>query len=179
MTINLRSGSASNEILLRTVRERPGLSMYELGREIGWNIGRVDGCVRRLLNAGKLRVAAVERNGRRTNLVFPKSKKDPRLIEVPTSLLGNPTFSHEAFSYALDSTTIGISGRVKRDWEEDASFMEKTSLKRSKRKISLKLPERFLRFYRLDEKRKVVTVNGDVILVTVSGDLIQSKKYPS
>jgi len=153
--------------------------MYELSREIGWKIGRVDGCVRRLLNMRKIRVEALERNGRRTNLVFPKTKKDPCLIEVPTNLLGNPSFSNEAFLYALDSTTIGISDGTDADWKREACFMEKTNLKRDERKVSLKLSERFRRFYRLDEKHKAVTVSGDNILVTVSGDLIQSKKYPS
>jgi len=175
----LRSGNESNQVLLRTVREHPGLSMYELSRGIGWKIGRVDGCVRRLLNAKRIRVEAVERNGRRTNLVFPRSKKDPSLIEVPARLPGNPHFLNKAFLYALDNITIGISGKTNSEWENEASFMEKTDLRRNRAKVSLNLPERFIRFYHLNEKHKVVTLNGDNILVTISGDIVQSKKYPS
>lgn len=175
----LRSGHESNQMLLKTVRERPGLSMYELSHEIGWKIGRVDGCVRRLLNTGRIRIEAVERNGRRTNLVFPRSQKDPSLIEVPTNLLGNPHWMNEAFLYALDNVTIGISGEPNDEWKSGACFTERVNLRRHWKKISLNLPERFLRFYHLDEKHKTVALNGANILVTISGDIIQSKKYPS
>ena len=175
----MRSGHESNQILLRAVREQPGLSMYELGREISWKIGRVDGCVRRLLNTGKIRVEAIERNGRRTNLIFPRSRKDPSLIEVPARLLGNPHWANEAFLYALDSTTIGISGTPSIEWEKEACFTEKVDLSRHGEKISLSLSERFSKFYHLNEKHKSVALNGDDILVTVSGDIVASKKYPS
>lgn len=152
--------------------------MYELSQEIGWKIGRVDGAVRRLLNMGKLRVEAIERNGRRTNLVFPRSRKDPSLIEVPAGLLGNPHWVNEAFVYALDNATIGISCGRNAEWRE-ACFMERVDLRRDGKRVSLSLPERFLGFYHLDEKHKSVALNGDNILVTISGDIIGSKKYPS
>jgi hypothetical protein len=175
----MRSGHESNQILLKAVREQPGLSMYELSREIGWKIGRVDGCVRRLLNKGKIRVEAIERNGRRTNLVFPRSRKDPSLIEVPAHLLGNPHWTNEAFLYALDNVTIGISNMPNVEWKKEACFTESVDLRRCGEKISLSLPERFSKFYHLNEKHKSVALNGNDILVTVSGDIIAAKKYPS
>lgn len=153
--------------------------MYELSQEIGWKIGRVDDCVRRLLNTGKIRVEAIERNGRRTNLVFPKSKKSPSLIEVPASLLENPHWKNDAFLYALDNVTVGISGGPNADWKDEAFFTERVNLERRREKISLNFPERFPKFYHLDEKHKTVALNGDNILVTVSGDIIESKKYPA
>jgi len=175
----MRSGHESNQILLKTVREHPGLSMYELSQRIGWEIGRVDGCVRRLLNMGKIRVEAIERKGKRTNLVYPKSRKNPSLIEVPASLLGNPDWKNEAFVYALDSTTIGISGKNNDVWDHESCHTEKVDLNRHGGKLSLILPERFFKFYRLDQKRRTVALVGEDILITIGGDIIQTKKYPA
>jgi len=175
----MRSGNESNQVLLKTVREHPGLSMYELSQKIGWKIGRVDGCVRRLLNMGRIHVEAIERKGKRTNLVYPKSRKNPSLIEVPARLLGNPDWKNEAFVYALDSATIGISGKTNDMWDRESCHMEKVDLRRHEEKISLTLPERFFKFYRLDQKHRTVALTGGNILVTVSGEIIQSKKYPS
>jgi hypothetical protein len=42
------------------VRDSPGLSLYQLKRRTKWNVGKVDGSVRRLLNAGKVFIVSEE-----------------------------------------------------------------------------------------------------------------------
>jgi len=174
-------GRESDEILLDIVVKYPGLSQYELGKKLKWNAGRVDGSVRRLLNANRVFVRVLERNGRRVNLVYAKAGKPLNVIEVPAELLqkSNPMWSGYAFVYALDSSTIGVSGREMPEWEEISCFLEKIPTKEIGGKMIVQVPERFWRFYSLDRKHRVVSINGNNLLITVAGDIIEEKKYPS
>jgi len=174
-------GRESDEILLDIVEKHPGLSQYELGKKLKWNAGRVDGSIRRLLNAGRIFVRVLERSGRRVNLVYPKDEKPLNIIEVPSELLrpGNPIWSEHAFVYALDNSTIGISGREMPAWEEISCFLQRIPLKETDGKMVLQIPEKFWRFYNLARKHRVVSVNGNNLLITVSGDIVEEKKYPS
>lgn len=174
-------GRESDEVLLDVIEKFPGLSQYELGKKLQWNAGRVDGSIRRLLNSGRVFVRVLERNGRRVNLVYAKGKKPLNVIEVPAELLlkGNPMWSEFAFVYALDSSTIGISGREMPEWEEISCFFEKIPIREAGGKMIVRVPDRFWRFYSLDRKHRVVSINGNNLLITVAGDIIQEKKYPS
>ena len=174
-------GRESDEVLLDIIEKFPGLSQYELGKKLQWNAGRVDGSIRRLLNSGGVFVRVLERNGRRVNLVYAKGEKPLNVIEVPADLLrrGNPVWSEFALVYALDSSTIGVSGREVPEWEEISCFVEKIPIKEIGGKVIVRVPERFWRFYSLGRKHRVVSVNGNNLLITVAGDIIEEKKYPS
>lgn len=174
-------GRDSDETLFDLVEKYPGLSQYELGKKLKWKAGRIDGSIRRMLNANKIFVRVLERNGRRVNLVYPKHQKPLNVIEVPVELLrtGNPIWSEHAFVYALDSSTIGISGCEMPEWEEISCFLEKIPVKEADGKMIVQVPERFWRFYNLDRKHRVVSINGNNLLITVSGDIVEEKKYPS
>jgi hypothetical protein len=174
-------GKESDEILLETIKNFPGLSQYELGKKLKWNSGRVDGSIRRLLNEGRILMRVLERNGRRVNLVYPKEQKPVNVIEIPTQLLktSNPLWDEYAFVYALDSSTIGISGREIPEWEEISCFLEKIPIQTAEGKMVLKIPEKFWRFYNMERKYRVVSINGNNILITISGNIIDAKRYPS
>lgn len=176
---NIR-GKESDETLLEVIKDYPGLSQYELGKMLGWPAGRVDGSVRRLLNEAKIVIRVLERNGRRVNLVYPRDQKPMNIVEIPSELFGldNPFWSESAFVYALDSSTIGISGERMSEWEKISCFLEKIPIEKKVGKIVLRIPERFCRFYALERKHRVVSVNGDNILITVSGEIVEEKKYP-
>jgi hypothetical protein len=177
---NIR-GKESDETLLEVVEDYSGLSQYELGKMLRWPAGRVDGSVRRLLNEGKIVVRVLERNGRRVNLVYPKDMKPSNVVEVSAELLDvdNPVWGENAFVYALDSSTIGISGKPMKEWKEASCFLEKIPIQKNNGKRVLRIPEKFWRFYNLERKHKVVSVNGNNILITVSGEIVEEKKYPS
>lgn len=174
-------GKASDEALLEAVKDCPGLSQYELSRMLKWPAGRVDGSVRRLLNEGKIVVRVLERNGRRVNLVYLKNQEPSDIIEVPAELFqeGNPDWSKRVFIYALDSSMIGISGRPMTEWKGTSCFLEEIPIQRSDGKIVMRVPERFWRFYGLERRHRVVSVNGNNILITITGNIIQQKKYPT
>jgi hypothetical protein len=174
-------GFRSDKTLLGVIKEQPGLSQYEIGKKLKWPSGHVDGGIRRLLNENKIFIRILERNGRRVNLVYPKEQKPLNVIEVPAKLLlkGNPTWQDSAFVYALDSTTIGISGHEMPEWNEISCFIEKIPIQKGEEKLVLEIPEKFRRFYDLERKHRVVSLNGNNILITVSGNIIEEKKYPS
>lgn len=176
-----RRGRESDKILLEVIRDYPGLSQYELANKLRSSSGLVDGSIRRLLMQKEIFIRVIERNGRRVNLIYPKEQKPSNLIEVPVELLKteNPLWDQNAFIYALDSSTIGISGREIHEWKEVSCFLEKIPLKKEKDKIKLDIPDKFLRFYNIERKHRIVSLNGNNILITISGDIIEEKKYPS
>ena len=176
-------GTKSEEFLLEIIRNYAGLSLYELAQKARWTVGRVDGTVRRLLRAQEVFIKVIERNGRRVNLVYPESQKPSNILEVPTKFLdtSNPVWQREAFVYALDHVNIGISGQESPEWNEISCFKSRIPIEKNSARacISLRIPETFVTFYHLNEKHRTVSVNGNNILITVSGDIIETKKYPS
>jgi len=176
-----KTGKKSDDLLLETVEKNPGLSQYELTRKLDWHSGHVDGSIRRLLKISKIYIRVLERNGRRVNLVYPKDQKPSNLLEVPAELLktGNPAWKDHAYFHALDSSTIGVSGHEIPEWKEVSCFLETEPIRREDGRLVLRIPEAFWRFYNLDRKHRVISVNGNNILITVSGDIIEEKQYPS
>jgi len=179
--IERRKGRTSDQTLLEIINDYPGLSLYELARKTGWTKGHVDGTVRRLLNSRRVYIKVISRNGRRVELIYPIGQKPSDIVEVPIELLetGNPAWEEGAFIYALDNVTIGISGEEDLEWKAISCFAERIPISKTNGKLSLKIPENLVSFYHLNEKHRVVSVNGNNILITVSGDIIETKKYPS
>ena len=176
-----KAGKKSDDLLLEAIEKNPGLSQYELARKLNWHSGHVDGSIRRLLKANRIYIRVLERNGRRVNLIYPKDQKPSNVLEVPSELLkvGNPVWNDYAYFHALDSSTIGVSGREIPEWKEVSCFLETVAIQREDGRLVLQIPEAFWRFYNLDRKHRVVSVNGNNILITVSGDIIEEKEYPS
>jgi len=176
-----KRGKESDRIVLEIIKDYPGFSQYEIAKKLKSSSGLIDGTIRRLLKQREIFIRVVERNGRRANLIYPKDQKPSELLEVPIDLLkiGNPLWDRNAFIYALDSSTIGVSGKELSKWEEVSCFHKKISLKKEKSKIELEIPKDFQRFYNLEKKHRTVSINGNNILITVSGDIVEEKKYPS
>jgi hypothetical protein len=176
-----RRGRECDKIVLEVIRDYPGLSQYELAAKLKSSSGLIDGSIRRLLKQHEVFLRVMERNGRRVNLIYPRDQKPSNLLEVPLQLLkiGNPLWDQSAFIYALDSTTIGISGKEMPEWKEISCLLEEIPLRKEGEKIELRIPETFSRFYNMERKHRVVSINGNNILITISGDIVEEKKYPS
>ena len=65
------------------------------------------------------------------------------------------------------------------EWEEISCFSEKIPIRKGAETAVLQLPEKIVRFYNMERRHRVVSVNGNTILVTVSGEIVEEKKYPS
>jgi len=176
-----KRGRYSDKILLDMIKDYPGLSQYELAKKSNSSSGRIDGSVRRLLKQHHIFIRVLERNGRRVNLIYPREQRPSNLLEVPIELLkaGNPLWDKNAFIYALDSSTIGVSGKEMQSWREISCFQQMIPLKKDKGKVEICLPESFQRFYNMERKHRIVSLNGNNILITISGDIVEKKEYPS
>ena len=170
-----------DQTLLRTVKQAPGLSLYELGKLLDWSNGKVDGSLRRLINSKRILVNVVQRSGRNVNLVYLRTMRPHDIIDVPKSLLrlGNPTWKDNGFIYALDSTTIGITGTPNSEWGDLACFRERVKLTNEQNRFTIKLPKRFVDFYHLGDKHITKTVNANNVLLTIDGRMVTSKQYPA
>jgi hypothetical protein len=176
-----RRGKQTDDILLEVVRSYPGLSQYELGKKLGWKAGHVDGSIRRLLVSKGIFLKVMERNGKQVNLVYPANQKPMDVIEVPMELLevGNPHWSEEAVMYALDNSTIGISGSQIQEWNDVAAFRTTIPVRMQGTKILLTIPKKFITFYNLDKKAYLTGISGGNVLITIAGDIVETKAYPT
>ncbi|MCW4001340.1 MAG: hypothetical protein NWE93_13985 [Candidatus Bathyarchaeota archaeon] len=84
-----------------------------------------------------------------------------------------------AHIFALDSSTIGVAGHEMPEWAQNACFKETAPIQKNRETVVFEIPERFSRFYNLASKHITVTVNGNVILITITGNLIKQKRYPA
>lgn len=65
------------------------------------------------------------------------------------------------------------------EWKEVACFKDTIPFKKTKDEIVLHMPEQFSRFYNIRRRHKVVSINGNAVLITIYGNLVEEKKYPS
>ena len=178
-------GKESDQILLDKIREYPSLSQYELGQKLKWNMGHIDGSVRRLLRSKDVYLKVISRNGRKVNLVYPKDFPESQIsldvVEIPLSLIerSNPTWNDEAIIYALDSSTMGVCGEELPEWSEHALLETRIPICIDEEILSFKIPEKMTDFYHLSEKHRTVSVSENSVLITVSGDIVETKKYPT
>jgi hypothetical protein len=85
----------------------------------------------------------------------------------------------EAYVYALDHHTVGIAGEPLPQWQKIARFMSTVRIRRDDGGLHLTIPKEFVGFYHLDSHYFTKTLNANNILVTVGGQVVQSKAYPS
>jgi DNA-binding MarR family transcriptional regulator len=60
----VQAGLDTDYELYRAINKRPGASIYELAKELGWSSGKVYGSVRRLEKDNWIRTEKAERAGR-------------------------------------------------------------------------------------------------------------------
>jgi hypothetical protein len=170
----LKRSAMADGLLLKTVRQSPGLSLYELHNRLKWSIGKVDGSKDRLLASRKIAVTELNRNGRHVSLIYAKMPKPVSDISVPKTMLhpSNPAWTHESTFYALDSTNIGVSGERFPDWERFALFKARTKPICARNRVHLKIPKQFAVFYDLEHKHFTSTVAENRFLITIDGDII-------
>jgi len=171
---------ATDRKLIKIIDENPGLSINRLKHMAGWTRGRVDGSIRRLLKAAKIYIKALDECGKVHHFVYPFIDEPPTRIEIPSELISarNPIW-REAHVYGLDNTTIGVAGKNIVEWKEKAWRKDTIPTRNSNGKISFDLPREFLNFYKLDRKGKTVAVGDNGILITISGEIIREKEYPT
>ncbi len=94
-----------------------------------------------------------------------------KVLKVPLSLLRGKVWK-EAFIYALDLENIGISKTWEKEWGSNSAFYGWIPSCRAKDgELVIEIPEKFRRFYRLEERKVTVSILGkdsDLILLTIT-----------
>jgi hypothetical protein len=163
-----------NKEILKLIENDPGLSKYELSKKLCWSTGKTDGAISRLLKTRKIYLKEIERDGRIVHLVYPSDLPPSEIIKIPESELkiGNPLWIDKSYFYALDSETLGITGKEFPIWDEIAHFKESNNIKFENGEAIIELPETFKEHYKLNEKHYSVSLNANNILVTITGKII-------
>lgn len=169
----------TDQNLLKAIRRHPGLSQYELAKKLNWSSGKVDGAVRRLLNTKQVFLQVVERNGRRVNLVHPKHNQPVNTLKIPRELYDQEGGDGKVLFYALDRSNIGVASREVPDWKEHTGFIVEGKAECRGDKVCMRIPEKLVRFYNLEEKYKTVSSQEGILIITVSGDIVETKNYPT
>ena len=158
--------------LLKEIENHQDLSVYELSKKIGWKVPQTRKTVKRLSEQNKILIKVIERGRCRIDLISSKNRELDK-IEIPINLIkiGNPTWSTQAKIYALDSSTIGISGKKIEEWEEHAEMKDSIPIDREKEKLILRIPEKFMKFYNLNRKAFLIGVNGNNLLLTITDEI--------
>jgi hypothetical protein len=177
----MKKSKLANARIERLVNKSPGLSLYQLSRRTRWSLGKVDGAVSRLVNAKTLFVVVGEQNGRKQSQVFPAEYRPTAKISVPIGLLqsSNPTWLDQAFVYALDNNTIGVTGESLSEWEKIAKFAAKIPITRIKEHITFTIPHEFISFYQLETRFFTKAVSANNVLISVGAPIQERRPYPS
>ena len=157
-----KQAEETDRVLLDFLSRKPGaLSLYQLAQEMGWSIGRVQKSVERLTKKGLVTYRRAFLGGRSLKLIVPtrmRSDLEPSTVlrkhsdvevAVPADIVDSECWGEDAFLYALDRTSFGISSREERKWHESCLFESEVSLRKEEDVFMVKMPEKVYRFYRL------------------------------
>ncbi len=171
-------GDESDWILLEKVMQSPGITMYELSKELGWTKGRVQGSVNRLLQQNAIRKKKVILNDRILTKIFPIEYKEPQagIIEIAYEAVNPKLWTHYAVAGAMNRITIRIVPEERADEiTSKAFFHEKLSIEYRDNSVVFKLSQRFRDFYMLDNSILGVstTSKGDAVIGTIEGTITE------
>lgn len=171
-------GEESDRVLLYKLTESPGLTIYELSKELGWTKGRVQGSIIRLLQQNAIRKKKVVLNDRILTKIFPAEYKEPEIgmVEVTDNVIVPELWKTHAYAGAMNRVLIKIVPEQSSDaLKGKAFFYEKIPIERKTNSITFQLPQRFKDFYMLNNSILGVSTNvkGDAIFVTIEGTIAE------
>lgn len=162
-------GELTDSIVLEEIVKKPGLTVSEIADRLALTNGKVDGSVNRLVLKNKASVKHCLRRGMLVKMVFPSeySAKPPEVIEIPKEMVDYRVWQDSAIVYALSRSTIGISHKEIAKWDEEALFKEGVSIEASGENIVLQLPDKFTRFYQMENSEISLSTIGNYVLVSI------------
>lgn len=165
-----RIGEDTDQTLLGVIREYPRLSLYELALETGWEVGKVDGSVKRLHEKGLVKFECFIKAGRRVKLVSAIDyRPSSNVFTIPKNILENASWKDSAYVYGLDRLTIGVSGKPVPEWEETAELKSKAPVKEIDGTLIFQLLKDFSQFYALEKSIVTLSTVKDVVLLIIEG----------
>ncbi len=182
--VRKKQAEKTDRALLDFLKKKPGaLSLYQLAQEIGWSIGRVQKSVERLLKKGLVTYRRAFLGGRSLKLIIPIKmgadlqpssilrKPSDVEIAIPADMVDGECWSENAFLYALDRTSLGISSRRERKWHESSLFEAKVPVRKEENAVIARIPEKVSRFYLLHMSSYEVSASpkGNKVIISVGG----------
>jgi hypothetical protein len=152
------------------VDSRPGISVYEAARSLGFTAGKVDGSVARLQRQKKLDVEYVLRDGRLAKELYPEGlvSESRDTISFDMEILESPEgWKESAYIYALDRMTIGVSPVENEDWRARALAQEPVGIRRDGRRFIIGVPPKLQDFYVWANSSYEASALGNLVLITL------------
>jgi hypothetical protein len=177
-----KQAEETDRVLLEFLSRKPGaLSLYQLAQEIGWSIGRVQKSVERLTEKRLVTYRRAFLGGRSLKLIVPArmrsdlehstvlKKLSNVEVATPADIVDGEWWGEDAFLYALDRTSLGISSREERKWHESSLFESEVSLRKEEDAFVVKMPEKVSRFYRLYTSDYEVSASpkGNKVIISI------------
>lgn len=176
-------GEKTDKALLDFLMKKPGaLSLYQIAQELNWTIGRVQKSVKRLQSKGLISYKRAFLGGRALKLIVPsKTKISPRIpafslrrpameeVSLPTDVVDMQYWRENAFLYALDRITFGITSVSENEWGKKALFKSKIPVRVREDSVIVKLPSKISQFYMLDVTNYEISASPkkDKVLISV------------
>jgi hypothetical protein len=168
---HVRLGSATDRDVMRIVISRPGISVYEAARSLGFTAGRVDGSVVRLQRRKKLDVEYVLRDGRLAKELYPEGlvSESRDAVSFDWEILESPEdWKETAHIYALDRMTMGVSPVENEGWKTRALAQEPVGIRRDGSRFIIGVPPRLLDFYVWENSSYETSAMGNLVLITLT-----------
>jgi len=158
--------------LLLLVKKSPGLSAYDVSLKMRKPPSTVHSAIKRMTEKGELVTRNILRKTGKITLLYPPgySLPDNTLIEIPREVVDvrNPSWL-DAFIYALNSESIGISGESVPEWESNCLWKEKAKVDREQKELLVKLPAKIANFYQIQKKEVLQVFLNNKTLLTITG----------
>jgi hypothetical protein len=158
--------------ILLLVKKSPGLSAYDASLKMRKPPSTVHSAIKRMTEKGELVTRNILRKTGKITLLYPQSYSlpDNTLIEIPREVIdmGNPSWL-DAFIYALNSESIGISGESVPEWESNCLWKEKAKVDREQKELLVKLPAKIANFYQVQKKEVMQVFLNNKTLLTITG----------
>jgi hypothetical protein len=168
-----KRGQTTDSMVFSEIVKKPGATISEIADVLGVSNGRVDGSISRLASKREVSVRHCIKRGMLVKMVFPADyPADQRdIVRIPKEMIDGNAWQNKGILYALSRSTLGVSPKEVKDWDERALFKETLSVLREKEDVVVKLPERLASFYQLENSELSLSAIGDALLLTVESVL--------
>lgn len=173
-------GRRTDTIIMQRILEKPGSTVREIAKDLGWTNGRVDGSVNRLLNEGKVRVQHCIRRGMLVKKIYPREEtRTPNVIEIPKEMIAEDIWKDTVRVYSLSRSSIAISATKNEEWEKKAFWKGDIAIEDYGKKLIVRLPDHLSDFYRLENSEISLSTSDEFALVTVESTIVPVELPPT
>ena len=174
-------GIVTDAAVLKTVLERPGITVHEIADKLGWTNGKADGSVNRLNEKGKVRIQHYLRRKALIKKIYPAEYRHglSGVIEIPKGEIVESVWKDKVHVYSLSRASIAISPKRSKEWERKALWKGTAVVEKTGTKLFVMLPTEVSSFYRLENSETSLSTSDDFTLVTVESTVVPVDLPPS